>query len=154
MGNMLIILVNSYNLFVFNSIVLFSADNMTAHVSMTPRPLTSGSGPRMHLPVIEHPMSRLGDHNSLSISGEMTRLGLSAREQTFVTLGEDGRLHMGLDRTGLPPLGSRTSSACSMLSAGHPGRYRLITPASRPVDINDPIPTNFTNELFFVCCMS
>ena len=64
-----------------------------------PRPSSSTGLPKMNLPVIEHPSSRLGDKSRLSIRGE-SRM---CRGNTFVSL-DDGKLQLGLDRKNLPPL--------------------------------------------------
>ena len=69
-----------------------------------PRPTASNGLPKMNLPVIKHPSSRMGDKSRLSIRGESRQgPGTISRTKTFVSLDE-GRLHLGLDRENFPPL--------------------------------------------------
>ena len=69
-----------------------------------PRPTASNGLPKMNLPVIQHPSSRMGDKSRLSIRGESRQgPGFISRTKTFVSLDE-GRLHLGLDRENFPPL--------------------------------------------------
>ena len=71
-----------------------------------PRPSTSKGLPKMNLPVIKHPSSRLGDKSRLSIRGESRQQ--IYRNNTFVSL-DDGKLQLGLDRKNLPPLNKTVS---------------------------------------------
>ena len=69
-----------------------------------PRPTASNGVPKMNLPVIQHPSSRMGDKSRLGIRGESRQgPGSISRTKTFVSLDE-GRLHLGLDRENFPPL--------------------------------------------------
>ncbi|CAH1800191.1 unnamed protein product [Owenia fusiformis] len=71
-----------------------------------------------NLPQIEHPMTRMGTKDELNIRGESrsnsrtgSRIGNPMRrEQTFVAMGNSGKLHLGLDRSNLPPLGGGMTS--------------------------------------------
>ncbi len=84
---------------------------MASMIVPIPRPISSTKMPKMNLPVIQHPSTKLGDKKQLNIRGESRQAPVnngfesfrSARENTFVSLNE-GNLTLGLDRKNLPPL--------------------------------------------------